>query len=330
MFNQLVGLNRWVGKRMFYVTLLALIVGFSFPLSVPKWMRDMVIVFFVYMTFVTSLDIRLSDFISVLKKPGIPLWMLFLIHAVMPIVAWSVGWIFYPDDFMTRLGFLISSAIPIGVTSIVWTSLGGGNVAMALVVVTLDTLISPLILPGFFSVVIGKNIQIDYSQMIGQLIMMVAVPSLLGMGLNNLTKGKLSSFTQSVGGITAKLGVFFIVLINAWTVAPELHWSLALIKLLFVIFLLVVSGYLIGYIGSFLIREKSQETVLTMTYNVGMRNINFGFVLALAYFPVTVAIPITLASIFQQPLAALISRLYNMKHNVSVKPLSQEKGCAKV
>lgn len=315
-------LNSWLGKRMFYVTVLALVLGFTFPISVTKWTRDLVIVLFVYMTFITSLDIRFRDFISILKKPSVPIWMLFLIHAIMPVIAWSVGWMFYPDDFMIRLGFLISSAIPIGVTSIVWTSLGGGNVALALVVVTLDTLLSPLILPGFFSVIIGESIHINYAQMIGQLLWMVTLPSLLGMGLNDLTKGKMSTFTQSIGGITAKLGVFFIVLINASTVVPELKWEPALIKLLLVILLLVMSGYLVGYAGSFFIKEKKQETILTMIYNVGMRNINFGFVLALAYFPVTVAIPITLASIFQQPLAALISRKFNsLKRHSEAEPL---------
>ena len=312
MWDQLTTLNRGLGKRMFYVTVLALVLGFAFPLPVSKWMRDMVVVLFVYMTFITALDIRFGDFLSILKKPLLPLWMIFLIHAIMPIIAWAVGLIFYPDDFMTRLGFLISSAIPIGVTSIVWTSLGGGDVALALVVVTLDTLLSPLILPGFFSIVIGKSIQMNYMQMVTQLIWMVAVPSLLGMSLNGLTQGKVSGFTKSIGGITAKLGVFFIVLINASTVVPELSWSPALIKLLLVILLLVIAGYLVGYIGSVIIKEKRQEAILTMTYNVGMRNINFGFVLALAYFPVTVAIPITLVSIYQQPLAALISRMYNL------------------
>lgn len=56
-----------------------------------------------------------------------------------------------------RLGFLISASIPIGVTSIIWTSVVRGDVALALVVVTLDTLIVPFWIPVFFPWLLGKQ-----------------------------------------------------------------------------------------------------------------------------------------------------------------------------
>lgn len=49
------------------------------------------------------------------------------------------------------------------------------------------------------------------------------------------------------------------------------------------------------------------------------RNINFGFVLAMTYFPTAVAIPVTLASVYNQPLASVITWLFNRQ-----KPVKSE------
>ncbi|HVJ48722.1 bile acid:sodium symporter family protein [Desulfitobacterium sp.] len=307
MLSYLAAWNRWLGKRMFFVTLIALIIGFNFSLPNFLLSQNVTLFCFIYLTFITSLDIHFKDLLRIIKHPVLPIGMLILIHAVMPIIAGGIGFLFYPQDFYTRLGFLISSVIPIGLTSIVWTGIAGGDVVLALVVVMLDTLLSPLILPGFFSLVLGQSLALDYSQMVLELIEMVALPSLAGMALNDITKGKVDNFSHSIGGLTAKIGVFFIILINAANIAPNIVWGISILKLLLVILLLMLCGYLVGYLASFALRNRTRATVLTMIFNVGMRNINFGFVLAITYFPIAVAIPVTLASVFNQPLASIFA-----------------------
>jgi len=292
---------------MFFVTLIALLIGFNFNLPHFFFSQNVTLFCFVYLTFVTSLDVHFKDLLRIIKHPVLPLGMLILIHAIMPIIAGGIGFLFYPQDFYTRLGFLISSVIPIGLTSIVWTGIAGGDVVLALVVVMVDTLLAPLILPGFFALVLGQSIAMNYSQMVLELIVMVVLPSLAGMALNDITKGKVDCFSRSLGGLTAKIGVFFIILINAATIAPKIVWGISILKLLLVILLLMLSGYLVGYLASFALRNRTRPTVLTMIFNVGMRNINFGFVLAMTYFPIAVAIPVTLASVFNQPIASIFT-----------------------
>jgi predicted Na+-dependent transporter len=292
---------------MFLVTLAALFIGFNFHLPQLLLSNKVTQFCFIYLTFVTSLDVRLRDLLNIIKHPILPLGMLVLIHVIMPIIAGGIGFLFYPQDFDTRLGFLISSVIPIGLTSIVWTGIAGGDIVLALVVVMLDTLLSPIILPSFFALVLGKGISMNYSQMVLDLILMVVLPSITAMLLNDITKGRVVTFSHSLGGLTAKVGIFFIVLINAAIIAPKIVWGMSILKLLLVILLLMLSGYLVGNLASYALRHRTRSTVLTMIFNVGMRNINFGFVLAMTYFPVAVAIPVTLASVFNQPLASIIT-----------------------
>ncbi len=303
--------NEWLGKRMFFVVLSALLLGFV--LSIPKnpASANISIGLFAYMTFVTALGISFKDFVRVLRNPGVVIWMLFLVHIAMPILAWGMGSLFYQDSYFTRLGLLMGAAIPIGVTSVIWTSVANGDIALALVAVTMDTIVSPVLLPAFIFLVAGKAVHIDFVHMLVELLWMITIPSTLGMIVNDLTHQRLANFTSSVGGLTSKFALFLVVFINASAVAPEISWSFSLGKMLLVILSLVICGYSLGYVGSLVLSNRKRAIVVTMVYNVGMRNIAFGSVLAIAYFPASVAIPITLAMIFQQPMAAVVSYLFN-------------------
>lgn len=298
--------NNWLGKRMFLLVLAALIAGFTVEIPNSPAVRTAVIAFFAYMTFITSLETSLKRFAQVLSRPWVPLWALFLVHIATPLLAWSVGYLFFPEDIYVRLGYLISASIPVGVTSIIWTALVNGNVAMSLVTVTLDTLIAPVFLPFFFLVTIGQALQIDYLQMAAQLVMMITIPSIAGMALHDRTEGRVAGFAKGIGGLSSKVAFFLVIFINAGIVAPLISVSLALVKMALVTLFMVSAGYFLGYVGSQVFRNPSRETTMAMMYNVGLRNISAGLVLALSHFPPAVTVPMTLFILFQQPLASLV------------------------
>lgn len=303
-------LNDWLSKNMFIIVLSGLFLGFFANITDSPSLRKIVVALFAYMTFVTSLGTSFKEFTMVLRRPWIPLWVLILVHCVTPLTAWAVGMIFYPSDPDIRLGYLIGASIPIGVTSIIWTSLVKGDLAVSLVAVTLDTFIVPAVLPLFFHLVVGQFIDISYSKMVIDLMLMVTVPSILAMLLHDLTKGRVSHFAKSVGGATSKLALFLVILINSAVVMPQINWDISILKTLLVTLFIVSTSFFVGYLGSFALKERTESMILTMIYNVGIRNNACGLVIALTYFPPRVAIPMTLSILFQQPIATMISHLY--------------------
>lgn len=299
--------NRWINEHMFLVVLTALLIGFIWAPGPSGFFGILAVVLFAYMTFVTALGTSLRDFLRVFKKPLIPLWSLLLIHIVAPAVAWLIGIVFYPEDFSIRMGLLILASIPVGVTSIMWTSIVEGDVPLTLIVVTLDTFIAPVLLPAFFQLIAGKTIHIDLWPMVFQLLMMVTLPSFAGMIIYDAAHGKTAAFAKSFGGLTAKISLFGVILISAAQVGPAIHWNIAMVKMLFVVLLMAVCGYSLGFLGGCIFRHHRKETTKAIIYNVGMRNISFGSVLAVVYFSPSIAIPVTLGMLFQQPLAAAIA-----------------------
>lgn len=299
--------NGWLGQRMFLVVLAALVAGFFFPLPASPSLAKATVALFAYMTFITALETSFKDFLYAIARPWVTLWVLLLVHGAAPLLSWAVGLFFYPDNHLVRLGLLLGALTPIGVTSIVWTSLVRGDVALALAGVTVDTLVSPFLLPLLLALVAGQVVEVDYKRMLVGLLLMVTLPSILGVAANELSRQRLVHFSRTIGGFTSKLALFGVIYINAGAVAPEIHWETSLAKMLLAVLVMVAGGYLLGYLGSFVLKERSHGTVTAMIYNVGMRNISFGVVLAVAYFPPAVAVPVTLGMLFQQPLAALIS-----------------------
>jgi predicted Na+-dependent transporter len=299
-------INAWLGKRMYLGVVGSLLLGFNFTVTDSPSLRLALIALFGYATFVTALETSLRQFGKVLSKPWVSLWTLGLAHLVSPLLAWLVGFTFYPDDSSVRIGYLVAASVPVGVTSVIWTSIARGNVPVALVTLALDTVIVPFFLPAFFLITLGQALHINYRDMALQLLWMITIPSLVGMALHDLFEEKAVAFAKGFGGITAKSTFYVVIFINAALVAPIVDWSPAILKMAVITFAMVAFSYFLGYIGSLAVKGQPRDVAVAMVYSVGIRNISSGLVLAIAHFPPAVSIPITLFILFQQPLASLV------------------------
>lgn len=305
----LANIHAWISRRMFFFVIAAMIAGYFCPLPATPVLQRTVMFLFAYMTFATALGTSFKEFLKICRNPQIPLYILAIVHFITPVLAWVAGQLFFPENRYIQMGYLISAAIPVGVTSVIWTSIVRGNVPVSLVTITLDTIIAPVFLPLFILFVIGVAVSINYSMMVVELFIMITLPSIAGMLLHDATKGKTKAFASGSGGILSKIGFFAIIFLNSAFVTPTIVWNLFILKILLVTCLLVGSGYMVGYLASRLI-HAGHDITLAVIYNTGMRNIATGLVIATSYFPPEVAIPITLSMLFQQPFAALAAKLY--------------------
>jgi predicted Na+-dependent transporter len=303
-------IHTWFNQRIFLFVVIALTGGYFLPLEPTPAMKYLVIVLFSYMTFSTALAYSFRGFLKISRNPGMPLYTLCIVHIGIPVVAWIVGLIFFPDNPLVRIGFLISSAVPVGITSLIWTHIGKGNVPLSLVIVSIDTILAPVLLPLFILFVVGAVVSIDYFKMILDLLFMITLPSIVGMLLYDFSGGKTKSFAEGAGGIMSRLAMFWIIFLNAGFVAPFIVWSPLILKILLVTCLLVALGYFIGYLAGNAVRTD-RATILAIIYSTGMRNIVTGLVIATSYFPHETAMPIALAMLFQQPFAALTVKIFN-------------------
>lgn len=102
----------------------------------------------------------------------------------------------------------------------------------------------------------------------------------------------------------AKVALVLVILSNSTGVSPYMrNLTPQLVGVIVFIGLFASTGYFWGLVIAKLWR-RPRETMVTMTYQTGMRNISAGAVLAAQYFPGEVMFPVMMGTLFQQVLAA--------------------------
>ena len=80
-------------------------------------------------------------------------------------------------------------------------------------------------------------------------------------------------------------------------------------RLYLVVFLQMMGGYLLGFAITTLLGLDYAASI-TMTYAATMRNNGAGILIAVSYFSPLMALPITLNTLIQQPIASTIYKFY--------------------
>lgn len=315
MRERLIAINRFFEKWVPLIAPSSLILG----IVLSVWLRPYTGVVpwvFAFMTFSGSLGSSFDDLKRVLLHPMPLLACLGLLHVWIPLVAWLTGTLVFHGDPLTITGIVLAFIIPTGIISFMWVNIYKGNIALTLSLILIDTFISPFIVPLTLELVVGTSVQIDIWGMMKGLIYMVVLPSLLGMLLNQRTKGEVKNTLGPILAPFSKLGLIIVISVNSSVIAPFFsEINLKLLAILLTILSIAASGYFFGWQTARLLKWD-RSILVAMTFNCGMRNISAGTVLAITYFPPAVVLPVIIGSLFQQILASTYAHLISKKYGV--------------
>lgn len=299
--------NGFLQKYIAILTPISLVVGVLLE-HVGQHLVFLVAWLFAFMTFTGSLKMKFKDANVFRKHPLFILFTIVFLHILMPLWAYVLSTLIF-DDHLLTVGFVLSVAVPTGVTSVIWISICKGKLPLGLSIILIDTLLSPLIMPLLLYMVSGKKIQLDVSSLVLDLILMIVLPTILGIFVNELSKGEIPKKIGKKLAPFSKLSLLTVIMINSSAIAPFLkNLDLHLVGVLLLVFTISVSGYVFALlIGRFIIRNYHQMT--TLVFTGGMRNIAIGVIVATMYFPSKVAMPIVFGMLFQQVLASLFSKV---------------------
>ena len=306
--NSLEKLDAFLGKHMAVLIVAFVLVGITFP-DIFSPINDYTMALFAFMTFANSLGGGFREMADVARRP-LPVVVIFaILHVVMPLLALAAGELLFPEAPLFTTGLVLEYAIPTGVASLLWVSIGRGNTSMCLSVVLLDTLLAPFVIPLTLRVLLGSVVEMDTASMVGNLMIMVAIPALLAMTLFQMTRGRVAATVKPRLAPFAKLTMLVLVLANATGCAPFLRdITPTLVKLICAVFALCLLGFFLGYQAARLLKADF-PTAVTMSLNSGIRNIAAGSVLAIAYFPGDVLFPVAFSPLFLQATTAVIVKI---------------------
>lgn len=304
-------INHRLEKMLPFITPSGVILGIIFSAYIKDY-SFIVPWLFAFMTFEGSLTMNFRSLKNAVIHPVPIIIVMLFLHVFMPLWAWGISHSVFNGDSMTITGIILGMVIPTGVTSFIWVSIKKGNTAVTLAAILIDSLLSPFIVPYSLSLLVGQKVSLDTGSMMIGLFYMIVLPSIIGMLLNEMTKGKITVWKPRLAPIS-KIFLGAVVALNGSVVAPylaEIHWKL--IFIIIAVFFIAFSGYLFAYLLGKLLRFD-QQTNTAFTFLGGMRNISSGAVMAISYFPSAVAVPVVVSMLFQQTLASLFGSLLD-KH----------------
>lgn len=308
--------NRFAEKWMPVIVLVCLSVGIAFSDFIGRFIF-LVPFIFAFMTFCGSLNSSFKQLLEIARHPLPLIVSFFILHAAAPLLALLLGNLLFAGHPYLITGMVLEYVVPCAVVSSMWCAIAGGNSSLTLSILLIDTLSAPFILPLSLRLLVGANVSMNTGSMMRDLVLMIALPALAAMMMNQISAGRAGKKLSPVLPPYGKIALILIITINSTRVAPYiLHMTPILFGVTAAIFFLAVLGYATGWFSGFLLRQDYDITA-SMAFGCGMRNISAGAVIAASYFPAEVMFPVMIGTLFQQVLASITARLLGLWKNAA-------------
>lgn len=308
-------IHTFLQKYIVILTPLSLVLGVVFE-DFGKQCVFLVGWMFAFMTFSGSLHMKYKDANVFTKRPFLILFTIFFLHILMPLWAYVLANLFF-DDHALMIGFVLSVSIPTGVTSVIWISICKGDTPLGLSIILIDTLLAPIVMPLLLWMVSGEKVQLDVMSLVTDLLLMIVLPTILGIIVNEVSKGEIPKKISKKLVPFSKLCLFGVIMINSHAIAPYVkNINIHVFGVVLVVLGVSISGYLFSFvIGRFIL--KNYQTMTTFVFIGGMRNIAVGVVIATTFFPDKVVMPVVFGMLFQQVLASFFSKIVSKNTTIT-------------
>lgn len=299
--------NGFLGNHMALLTVCAVAFGILFP-AVLSPLAPIVTFLFAIVTFQGALGNTVANVVRVFRRPRMLLAILLGSAVIMPSFARLAGGALFGFDPDILAGIVLEYCVPIAVVSVMWTSMARGNTALSLSCVLVSTVLAPLTLPFMMKLLMGTVVEVDVMGLMRSTLVMVAIPAVAGISVNEATHGWGAKTLSPVLAPICKVLVLIIIGTNSTAISDYMHnLTPELVGVIALIFVLASCGYLLG-IGMGRVLGEDPGDVVCSCLEVGMRNISCGAVIAAQFFPAATMFPVMAGTLFQQVMAAAFSR----------------------
>ncbi|MDR1248879.1 MAG: bile acid:sodium symporter family protein [Treponema sp.] len=299
--------NRMLERMMPLLTPLGVGLGIVFS-SFFLTLRPLIPWFFGAMTLSGALKLKVRELVLTASRP-LPIVLFFLsAHVLMPLTVMLVSSLVFNGNADIVSGYVLLYAVPTAVTGFIWTTVFRGDPALSLALILLDTLLAPVVVPATMRILLGAKVALDMTGIALSLVLMVVVPTIIGVALNELSRGSVPRAAGPYLNPFSKLCIVLVISANAAAVAPEIHpenprvWLVGAMCIIFST-LGFVCGKIIGLLG-----KANRARQATLIFSVGLHNTSAAMTLGIEFFPGPAALPAVLGIIFQQTIAALMGR----------------------
>lgn len=238
--------------------------------------------------FGVALNLKVSDFIQLLKKPISLISGVLGFYLIFPLLTYAM---ILAMDLRPSLalGLVVVAACPAGNLANIFTNLSRGNTALSVGLVSLTTLLSTISIP-FTLMLLGSNVEgaggilteikLDTVEIFKGVFFMLAIPLIIGMTVASY----FPKFSEKAHKILNKVSFLFLILFVAGALSANFdHFLNYFFEILQLVLLQTFIALLLGFIlGTFI--SKDHKSALALSYFMGVRNTALGLLLVFQFF----------------------------------------------
>lgn len=289
-------ISSFAGKTFTVWVLLFSVIAYVYPEHF-KWIGAYVIPLLGIVMFGMGLTISASDFKEVFRRPKDVALGVVLHYLVMPLLAFLLAYFLdLPPEI--AVGVILVGCCPSGTASNVMVFLSRGDVALAVAIASVSTLLAPIVTPFLILLLASKWVDIHIWSLFYSIIQVVIIPLALGFLVKKFF-GKQAA--ASVKALPLVSVVAIVMIICGVVAGNQAKLASAGLMIFAVVVLHNVLGFLLGFLFAHLCgMDLAKQKAVAM--EVGMQNSGLGVAIATAHF---------------SPLAAVPSAIFSVWHNIS-------------
>ena len=320
-------LLRWISQHLVTSILIGMvsgfILGFLFDTSALRSYVTILSFFMVYPMMVPL------NYASLKERGNLKLqWVTQAVNFIyLPFLAYLFGLWFFPDTLSYRLGLLLIALLPTSGMTVSWTVMAKGNVKEAIRMIVIGLILGGLLTPFMVNVYLGTTIDLQFTQILSQIISIVFIPMTLGFLTQIMLKQRFGEarFTQEIKTLFPPFSTFALVLLIALVMSLRAR-IIANNPLIIMQLLIPLSlGYLVmmlslHFLGTRLFNYEDRMAFMNGTM---IRSLSVALAIALSVFEsgLEISLIIALAYIIQVQLAAGYVK-WNVRRIRQVQPQS--------
>lgn len=155
-------------------------------------------------------QMSLNDFTGVIKMPKGVLIGVGSHYIIMPLVGFGIASVFdFPPEI--KAGIILIGCVPSGLASNVMSYIANANLALAVTIGAISTLLSPIITPFLMKFLGGQFIEVSFWNMMLDILNMIILPIVAGFIFNLFFSGK----DKPRAKVIHLISYFFIILLTS-------------------------------------------------------------------------------------------------------------------
>jgi BASS family bile acid:Na+ symporter len=262
----------------------------------------------------SGLSLALPQVFQLAGTGRLTLLTLILQLGLLPLVGFGLYQLL-PNPVLA-IGMLALGVAPSEITSALMTMMAGGNLALAMRLMTFSIFLSVFLTPVWLGLFLGKSVALDLGSMAVELGLIIALPFLLASGVRTRFP-QISKYNDEFGGISAVALLALIFVVGGSIASFSLNLEIVWLVLACLAFNLV--GYGLGWVISSLTKQKPAQTV-ALVFSSGMREFGIATAVALNFLPNGAALAPALYGLIMMVSASLLAARF--KKRLAIKNAS--------